>query len=560
MPMDSQKEHIQVSVRSRPLLSETSSLQLISKDPPVLLLPERSQTYQFDNVFLEDADQQKVYNDAVRPLVNLVKLGYNCTVFAYGQTGTGKTYTMGSGSQGRYGNIETRSNQAFIPKTKIFFHTRNFLTTNNPCSSEEVFGKLNLVDLAGSESVKKTGSKGGTFQEGININKGLLCIGQVISALSARSSYIPYRESTITSILKGMFLIYIHREKIKPPISESLNIDNYISLIACVSADPEDITETLQTLDFAQRTKRIRCNPEVVAKFKKDNPERLIQGRTPMSLIQGRTPMKRWKTPLKTPISRSLGMTLLPLINERDSEISHAEVSLSIDLSAKKTAITDVQQMLRITWGKIQDTVTKMVYSEVAQLMQKPARAASSPIDDNHNTFPNKILFRDESLDSPAIENPLHDLAQKDFSFKIPLKPAPLVKTQNDISRNSVRRSSRLALKHQANQSVDLMKSDWWFDSVITSSKRKKTEEDTLTEVMKSTPIFNNDNGHKTNTGTRRKSMRLKAQKCNEKYHRKSAHVAFENGVKVAQPRNPKELGGETAIRWAEDCRANSNV
>lgn len=32
----------------------------------------------------------------VRPLVNYVKDGYNCTVFAYGQTGTGKTYTIGS--------------------------------------------------------------------------------------------------------------------------------------------------------------------------------------------------------------------------------------------------------------------------------------------------------------------------------------------------------------------------------------------------------------------------------------------------------------------------------
>lgn len=32
----------------------------------------------------------------VKPLVDRVKEGYNCTVFAYGQTGTGKTYTMGS--------------------------------------------------------------------------------------------------------------------------------------------------------------------------------------------------------------------------------------------------------------------------------------------------------------------------------------------------------------------------------------------------------------------------------------------------------------------------------
>lgn len=68
---------------------------------------------------------------------------------------------------------------------------------------QEITGKLNLVDLAGSESVRKTGSQGSTFHEGVNINKGLLSIGQVISALAGKSNYIPYRQSMITSILQG---------------------------------------------------------------------------------------------------------------------------------------------------------------------------------------------------------------------------------------------------------------------------------------------------------------------------------------------------------------------
>lgn len=68
---------------------------------------------------------------------------------------------------------------------------------------QETTGKLNLVDLAGSESVRKTGSQGSTFHEGVNINKGLLSIGQVISALGGKANYIPYRQSMITSILQG---------------------------------------------------------------------------------------------------------------------------------------------------------------------------------------------------------------------------------------------------------------------------------------------------------------------------------------------------------------------
>lgn len=47
--------------------------------------------YNFDNVFGEQADQAMLYADVVQPILDEVLAGYNCTVFAYGQTGTGKT-------------------------------------------------------------------------------------------------------------------------------------------------------------------------------------------------------------------------------------------------------------------------------------------------------------------------------------------------------------------------------------------------------------------------------------------------------------------------------------
>ncbi len=64
--------------------------------------------------------------------------------------------------------------------------------------------KFHFVDLAGSERIKKTGATGNTLKEGININKGLLCLGNVISALtetSTKLSHVPYRESKLTIIL-----------------------------------------------------------------------------------------------------------------------------------------------------------------------------------------------------------------------------------------------------------------------------------------------------------------------------------------------------------------------
>ncbi|CAI0462326.1 unnamed protein product [Linum tenue] len=50
--------------------------------------------FTFDKVFGPSAKQRDLYDQAVVPIVNEVLEGFNCTIFAYGQTGTGKTYTM----------------------------------------------------------------------------------------------------------------------------------------------------------------------------------------------------------------------------------------------------------------------------------------------------------------------------------------------------------------------------------------------------------------------------------------------------------------------------------
>ncbi|KAK3063066.1 Kinesin- motor protein, partial [Teratosphaeriaceae sp. CCFEE 6253] len=53
-----------------------------------------NKTYQFDKVFSPAADQGMIFDEVVAPILDEVLSGFNCTIFAYGQTGTGKTYTM----------------------------------------------------------------------------------------------------------------------------------------------------------------------------------------------------------------------------------------------------------------------------------------------------------------------------------------------------------------------------------------------------------------------------------------------------------------------------------
>lgn len=60
------------------------------KAPP----DEPMKVFTFDSVYGWGSKQNDIYDDAVRPLVESVLRGFNGTIFAYGQTGTGKTYTM----------------------------------------------------------------------------------------------------------------------------------------------------------------------------------------------------------------------------------------------------------------------------------------------------------------------------------------------------------------------------------------------------------------------------------------------------------------------------------
>merc|ERR1719321_198768 len=59
---------------------------------------DESRPFQFDNVFDSETSQEEVFADC-RELVQSAVDGYNVTIFAYGQTGAGKTWTM-------YGNAE----------------------------------------------------------------------------------------------------------------------------------------------------------------------------------------------------------------------------------------------------------------------------------------------------------------------------------------------------------------------------------------------------------------------------------------------------------------------
>lgn len=84
-----------INLRERNIHSNEMIKVLSEREVVVQQLHDKmSKKFTFDRAFGPESKQNDVYQAVMAPLIGEVLAGYNCTVFAYGQTGTGKTYTM----------------------------------------------------------------------------------------------------------------------------------------------------------------------------------------------------------------------------------------------------------------------------------------------------------------------------------------------------------------------------------------------------------------------------------------------------------------------------------
>jgi kinesin family protein 18/19 len=295
----------------------------------------REKQYAFDYAFGPEVKSTKVYESTTRHLIDGVLDGYNATVFAYGATGSGKTFTMlGTDTEpgimvftlrdlfSRCRNVENDPSSGVKYTISISYLEvyneliRDLLTpanefldlredpTKGPTvaglsevstkSTDEVMrllqkgnkrrtqeataanaessrshavlqvsierresapgvdkvqvqvGKLSMIDLAGSERASVTKNRGQRLIEGANINRSLLALGNCINALAkkgSKGSYIPYRDSKLTRLLK-----------------DSLGGSCRTVMITCVSPASRTFEETINSLKYANRAKNIKTN------------------------------------------------------------------------------------------------------------------------------------------------------------------------------------------------------------------------------------------------------------------------------------------------------------
>ncbi|XP_040174420.1 chromosome-associated kinesin KIF4A-like isoform X2 [Anopheles arabiensis] len=349
-------ESVKVAVRIRPMSQseqargcQTVVEQAAPGAPQLLVCGGRtpSDVFSYSYVFPPSTVQSQLYEVAVSPMLHKLFAGYNATILAYGQTSSGKTFTMGTHFAGEVdssvGVIPRAINDIFRLMADGTAEVATHVDTRVTCSYIEVYqdqvfdllaekpagterqpvdireavggdiilqgltevaaggvqsafdclargslgrvvratamnnvssrshaiftltlhhtarddpavvtrSKFHLVDLAGSERSKKTDTTGDRFKEGVQINKCLLALGNVITALgssagAAGKMHIPYRSSKLTRLLQ-----------------DSLGGNSYTLMIACVSPADYNLSETYSTLRYANRVCKIKNKPIV---------------------------------------------------------------------------------------------------------------------------------------------------------------------------------------------------------------------------------------------------------------------------------------------------------
>jgi hypothetical protein len=129
-----------------------------------------------------------------------------------------------------------------IEARKVFSQPAKPLRQSWGKDKPNCFSTLNLVDLAGSERSNKAGTSGQSLKEGSYINKSLLTLGTVIANLSEDkpAAHIPYRNSKLTRLL-----------------ASALGGNAKTCMVACISPARSNAHESLSTLRFASRAKRV---------------------------------------------------------------------------------------------------------------------------------------------------------------------------------------------------------------------------------------------------------------------------------------------------------------
>lgn len=292
------EEAVGVAVRLRPLEADDDRGIIISKNTIKL----RHREHVFDEVFREDSSQDDVFR-WVEPAVRDVANGVNALIMAYGQTGSGKSHTLSGiiprAAHAVFDELKGKKNSVHCSQVQIYGDSIEDVFGGETCVVRDTFvqglseyevttsddvmalvarglkrrtrpndlnpqssrshavlqltvqvendeilrrAKLTLVDLAGSEKWSAKADECRDLADELRaINLSLSALGNCIAALAEKATFIPYRDSCLTRLLR-----------------DALSGGTRTRLIATATASSSHLDETASTLAFAQRAKCIK--------------------------------------------------------------------------------------------------------------------------------------------------------------------------------------------------------------------------------------------------------------------------------------------------------------
>ncbi|XP_034656176.1 kinesin-like protein Nod [Drosophila subobscura] len=280
--------------------------------------------YHFDHAFRSTVSQLELYGALIMPLVGKVFCGFECTVMAYGQTGTGKSYSMGmtadnqATSEEHLGvlprclcdildrvaakqentleRIQVSASYIEIYNEKAYdllaatpmdpmLASRSDSCTCLPLASQEDLQRL-LQLGNNNRHVRRTNMNANSSRSHAIVTIHLRRQGGQLSRMNivdlagsegvrrtghegvARQEGVSINmgllsvNKVVLAMAAGHAVIPYRDSVLTTVLQKSLTSQSYLTLLACISPHACDLSETISTLRFAKSAKRLRLNPQ----------------------------------------------------------------------------------------------------------------------------------------------------------------------------------------------------------------------------------------------------------------------------------------------------------
>ncbi|CAJ0632129.1 13413_t:CDS:2 [Entrophospora sp. SA101] len=353
----------------------------------------------------------------------------------------------------------------------------SFSKNNEKGEWVSVTSKFHFVDLAGSERLKRTSAVGDRAKEGISINSGLLALGNVISALgdpsrAKNTTHVPYRDSKLTRLLQ-----------------DSLGGNAQTLMIACATPAEYNISETINTLKYANRARNIKnvatVNQEEAGWHDLEHLQNLvlklrneIKALKQSVSISSNNPGSGRNTPILQPDGRDdspptpLTISTTNLHN-KDKDIE----ALEIQISELQRSYAELSQKHAKTTAELytyQDNLENSGYSSngLTPIIEEETIYANV----NNNGDNNKLFLNFQETVGPVIKE--YEKSIADLESKLSLTRAALSTSEKLVQEHSIKLAEVEDLNHKNKNMITDLK-----NKIFKLHEREETTENYIKDL-----------------------------------------------------------------------------